>query len=99
MRREVNSGPLSERTCSGRPRSAIAASSTRVTRPEPRLKSASSAMHSRGVVGGQPTIEYNLTHRIVSSVGVLFTAAGNHDIAGAFPNFSLYYYFGKVTPR
>ncbi|HEV2487149.1 MAG TPA: hypothetical protein VGT08_16595 [Terracidiphilus sp.] len=52
-----------------------------------------------GVVGVQPTIEYNLTHRIVSSVGVLFTAAGNHDIAGAFPNFSLYYYFGKVTPR
>ncbi|HEV2398992.1 MAG TPA: hypothetical protein VGS27_18750 [Candidatus Sulfotelmatobacter sp.] len=52
-----------------------------------------------GVVGGQATVEYNLTHRIVSSVGVLFTAAGNRDIAGVFPNFSIYYYFGKVRPR
>jgi hypothetical protein len=47
MRREVNSGPLSERTFSGRPRSSISRSSTRVTRPEPRLVSASSARHSR----------------------------------------------------
>ena len=52
-----------------------------------------------GVVGGQPTIEYNLTPRIVSSAGLLFTGAGNRDIAGVFPNFSIYYYFGKVTPR
>ena len=47
MRREVNSGPLSERTFSGRPRSSISRSSTRVTRPLPRLVSASSARHSR----------------------------------------------------
>ncbi len=45
--REVNSGPLSERTFSGRPRSPINRSSTRVTRPLPRLVSASSARHSR----------------------------------------------------
>ena len=38
---------VSERTFSGRPRSAITRSSTRVTRPDPRLVSASSARHSR----------------------------------------------------
>jgi hypothetical protein len=43
MRREVNSGPLSERRFSGRPRSAITRSRTRVKRPLPRLVSASSA--------------------------------------------------------
>ena len=61
--------------------------------------SVTSGQKSFGVVGGQATIEYNLTHRIVSSVGVLFTGAGNRDIAGVFPNFSIYYYFGKVRPR
>ena len=40
MRREVNSGPLSERTLSGLPRSPISRFSTRVTRPLPRLVSA-----------------------------------------------------------
>jgi hypothetical protein len=47
IRREVNSGPLSERRFSGRPRSPISRSSTRVTRPMPRLVSASSATHPR----------------------------------------------------
>jgi hypothetical protein len=47
MRRDVNSGPLSERTLSGRPRCSISRSSARVTRPLPRLVSASSARHSR----------------------------------------------------
>jgi hypothetical protein len=47
MRREVNSGPLSERRFSGQPRSPISRSSTRVTRPDPRQVSASSARHSR----------------------------------------------------
>ena len=54
---------------------------------------------SFGVVGCQPTIEYNLTNRIVASAGALFTGAGKRDIAGVFPNFSVYYYFGKALPR
>ena len=55
-----------------------------------------------GLIGAQPTIEYKFTEHIVGSLGVLFTAAGDSDIAAVYPNFSVYYYFsrsGKVVPR
>jgi hypothetical protein len=55
-----------------------------------------------GLIGAQPTIEYKFSDRIVGSFGVLFTAAGDSDIAAVYPNLSLYYYFsrsGKVMPR
>ena len=55
-----------------------------------------------GLVGVQPTLEYNFTDRIVGAVGTLFTLAGQSDVAAVYPNISLYYYFnprGKVLAR
>jgi hypothetical protein len=56
-----------------------------------------------GLVGVQPTLEYRFTDHIVGSAGVLFTAAGDSDIAAFYPNVSAYYYWGarggKVVPR
>jgi len=57
---------------------------------------------SFGLVGVQPTIEYDFTDRIVGAAGVLFTAAGFQDVAAVYPNLSVYYYWnprGKVVAR
>ncbi len=57
---------------------------------------------SFGLVGLQPTLEYNFTDRIVGAVGVLFTVAGYNDVAAVYPNVSLYYYWnprGHVVAR
>ncbi len=55
-----------------------------------------------GLVGIQPTIEMNLTERLIGAFGILFTVAGQNDIAAIYPNFSIYYYFptdSRVIPR
>jgi hypothetical protein len=55
-----------------------------------------------GLVGVQPSIEYNFTDRIVGAAGVLLTAAGYNDVAAVYPNLSVYYYWnprGKVLAR
>ncbi len=55
-----------------------------------------------GLVGIQPTVEINLTERLIGAFGILFTVAGQNDIAAIYPNFSLYYYFptdSRVVPR
>jgi hypothetical protein len=57
---------------------------------------------SFGLVGLQPSVEYNFTDRIVGSAGVLLTAAGYNDIAAVYPNLSVYYYWkpkGHVVAR
>ncbi|HTR53183.1 MAG TPA: hypothetical protein VMJ10_20950 [Kofleriaceae bacterium] len=57
---------------------------------------------SFGLIGIEPTVEYNFTDRIVGAAGVLFTAAGHDDVAAIYPNVSLYYYFnprGHVVAR
>ena len=55
-----------------------------------------------GLLGVQPTLEYNLTDRIVGAIGTLFTLAGESDVAAVYPNISLYCYWnprGKVLAR
>lgn len=55
-----------------------------------------------GLLGVQPTIEYNFTDRIVGAAGVLLTAAGANDVAAVYPNLSVYYYWnprGHVVAR
>jgi hypothetical protein len=56
-----------------------------------------------GLLGVQPTIEYRFTEHVMGSLGVLFTMAGDSDIAAVYPNLSIYYYWGahggKVVPR
>lgn len=55
-----------------------------------------------GLVGIQPTVEYKFTDQIVGSAGVLFTLAGQNDVAAIYPNFSIYFYWsrtGKVLAR
>lgn len=55
-----------------------------------------------GLVGIQPTIEYKFTDQIAGSAGVLFTLAGQNDIAAIYPNFSIYFYWsrtGRVIAR
>lgn len=57
---------------------------------------------SFGLVGIQPTVEYDFTDRIVGAAGVLFTAAGVDDVVAFYPNLSVYYYWnprGKVVAR
>lgn len=57
---------------------------------------------SFGLIGVQPTVEYNFTDRIVGAAGVLVTAAGYQDVAAVYPNLSIYYYWnprGKVLAR
>jgi hypothetical protein len=57
---------------------------------------------SFGLIGVQPTVEYDFTDRIVGAAGVLLTAAGYNDVAAVYPNLSVYYYFnprGHVVAR
>jgi hypothetical protein len=57
---------------------------------------------SFGLIGVQPTVEYDFTDKIVGAAGVLFTAAGVDDVAAIYPNLSVYYYWnprGKVVAR
>lgn len=57
---------------------------------------------SFGLIGVQPTLEYNFTDRIVGAAGVLVTTAGYQDVAAVYPNLSVYYYWnprGKVVAR
>jgi hypothetical protein len=57
---------------------------------------------SFGLIGVQPSIEYDFTDRIVGAAGVLVTAAGYHDVAAVYPNLSFYYYWnprGHVVAR
>jgi hypothetical protein len=57
---------------------------------------------SFGLIGLQPTVEYDFTDRIVGAAGVLFTLAGYNDVAAVYPNLSIYYYWnprGKVVAR
>jgi hypothetical protein len=57
---------------------------------------------SFGLIGVQPTIEYDFTDRIVGAAGVLFTVAGDNDVVAVYPNLSVYYYWnprGKVVAR
>ncbi len=57
---------------------------------------------SFGLVGLQPSLEYNFTDRIVGAAGVLITAAGYNDVAAVYPNLSVYYYWnprGHVVAR
>ena len=42
---------------------------------------------SFGLVGVQSTIAYRFTDQIVGSASVLFTLAGQNDIAAIYPNF------------
>jgi hypothetical protein len=61
-----------------------------------------SGTHAFGLLGLQPTIEYNITGRLIGAFGVLFTAVGTDDIAAVYPNVSIYYYWnpsGPVVPR
>jgi hypothetical protein len=65
-------------------------------------KAVDSGRTTFGLLGIQPSIEYNFTDRIVGSAGVLLTAAGYNDVAAAYPNLSVYYYWnprGKVVAR
>jgi hypothetical protein len=65
-------------------------------------KSIDAGRTSFGLLGVQPTIEYNFTDRIVGAAGVLVTAAGYQDVAAVYPNLSVYYYWnprGHVVAR
>lgn len=46
-------------------------------------------------LGVQPTIQYRLGDHWVGAAGVLFTVAGQNVQDAIFPNFSIYYYWGK----
>lgn len=48
------------------------------------------------LIGLQPTIEYNLTERLMFSAGVLLPVFGNNEYMAMTPNFSLWYYWGSV---
>ena len=50
---------------------------------------------SFGLIGVQPSIEYNFTARIVGGLGVLFTALGVNDVTAVYPNASIYYYWSS----
>lgn len=43
----------------------------------------------------QPTIQYRLGDHWVGTAEVLFTVAGQNTQDAIFPNFSIYYYWGK----
>jgi len=47
-------------------------------------------------LGVQPTIQYRLGDHWVGAAGVLFTVAGQITQDAIFPNFSIYYYWGKA---
>ena len=55
-----------------------------------------------GLIGLQPSVEYNFSDNIVGAAGVLLTVAGHNDVAAVYPNLSVYYYWnphGKVLAR
>jgi hypothetical protein len=57
---------------------------------------------SFGLVGIQPTVEYDFTDKIVGAGGVLLTVACKNDVAAVYPNVSVYYYWnphGRVLAR
>jgi hypothetical protein len=65
-------------------------------------RSVNAGRSSFGLIGVQPTVEYDFTDKIVGAAGVLFTAAGVDDVTAIYPNLSLYYYWnphGKVVAR
>jgi len=65
-------------------------------------KSVNAGQTGFGLIGVQPTIEYNFTDKIVGAAGVLLTVAGHSDVAAVYPNLSVYYYWnprGKVVAR
>lgn len=45
--------------------------------------------------GVQPTLQYRLGDHWVGAAGVLFTVAGQNTQEAIFPNFSIYYDWGK----
>ena len=47
----------------------------------------------------QPTIEYDLTPRLMFSAGVLLPVFGNNEYLAVTPNFSLWYYWGAVDGK
>ena len=49
---------------------------------------------SFNLFGVEPAFQFKLGP-VVGAVGVLFTLAGQNDIAAIYPNFSLYYYWDK----
>ena len=55
--------------------------------------------NSFNLVGLQPTVEYNLTERLMFSAGVLLPVFGNNEYMAMTPNFSLWYYWGAVDGK
>lgn len=51
------------------------------------------------LMGLQPTIEYNLTERLMFSAGVLLPVFGNNEYMAVIPNFSMWYYWGAVDGK
>ncbi len=51
------------------------------------------------LVGLQPTVEYDLTERLMFSAGVLLPVFGNNEYMAMIPNFSLWYYWGAVDGK
>lgn len=49
---------------------------------------------SFNLFGVEPAIQFKIGP-VVGATGVLFTVAGQNDIAAIYPNISLYYYWGK----
>lgn len=45
--------------------------------------------------GVQPALQYRLGDHWVGAAGALFTVAGQNTQEAIFPNFSIYYYWGK----
>lgn len=52
---------------------------------------------SFNLMGLQPTIEYNLTSRLMFSAGVLLPVFGTNEYMAVIPNFSMWYYWGSVN--
>ncbi len=52
---------------------------------------------SFNLMGLQPTIEYNLTERLMFSAGVLLPVFGTNEYMAVIPNFSMWYYWGSVN--
>ncbi|MHB8542541.1 MAG: hypothetical protein ACYC9S_00865 [Leptospirales bacterium] len=51
------------------------------------------------LIGLQPTIEYNLTERLMFSAGVLLPVFGTNEYMAMTPNFSFWYYWGAVDGK
>jgi len=54
---------------------------------------------SYNLIGLEPSVQYTLFHgpsgSLVAAAGVLFSIAGQNDIAAIYPNMSMYYYWTK----